>query len=101
MSSKVKVELEEVQPSTSGGGVQPEGQPEIQPEEQVKEGEESFDLDAIDEEFLDEYCEEVEHIQPMTISKELFYTDRMVARNYSRLSKEDQKHFDQMKEQNP
>ena len=34
----------------------------------------------------------------MTISKELFYTDRMVARNYSRLSKEDQKSFDQMKE---
>ena len=98
MSSKVKVEPEEVQPSTSGGGVQPEGQPEIQLEEQVKEGEESFYSDAIDEEFLDEYCEEVEHIQPMTISKELFYTDKMVARNYSRLSKEDQKHFDQMKE---
>ena len=93
-----KVEPEEVQPSTSGGGVQPEGQPEVQSEEQVKEGEESFDSDAIDEEFLDEYCEEVEHIQPMTISKELFYTDRMVARNYSRLSKEDQKRFDQMKE---
>ena len=98
MSSKVKVEPEEVQPITSGGGVQPEGQPEIQPEEQVKEGEESFDLDTIDEEFLDEYCEEVEHIQPMTISKELFYTDKMVASNYSRLSKEDQKRFDQMKE---
>ena len=98
MSSKVKVEPEEVQPSTSGGGVQPEGQPEVQPEEQVKEGEESFDSDAIDKEFLDEYCKEVEHIQPMTISKELFYTDRMVTRNYSRLSKEDQKRFDQMKE---
>ena len=47
---------------------------------------------------MDEYCEEVEHIQPMTISKELFYTDRMVTRNYARLSKEDQKCFDQMKE---
>ena len=34
----------------------------------------------------------------MTISKELFYTDSMVTRNYARLSKEDQKHFDQMKE---
>ena len=87
-----------MQLSTSGGGVQPEGQPEIQPEEQVKEGEESFDSDAIDEEFLDEYCEEVEHIQPMTISKELFYADKLVTRNYSRLSKEDQKCFDQMKE---
>ena len=99
MATKVKIELEEeIQLSTSGGGVQPEGQPEIQPKEQVKEGEESFDSDDIDKEFLDEYCEEVEHIQPMTISKELFYTDRMVARNYSRLSKEDQKRFDQMKE---
>ena len=68
------------------------------PKSRVKEGEESFDSDDIDKEFLDEYCEEVEHIQPMTISKELFYTDRMVARNYSRLSKEDQKRFDQMKE---
>ena len=43
MSSKVKVELEEVQPCTSGGDVQPERKPEVQPEEQVKEGEESFD----------------------------------------------------------
>ena len=89
MSLKVKVEPKEVQPSTSGGGVQPEGQPEVQPEEQVKEGEEPFDSDVIDEKFLDEYCEEVGHIQPMTISKELFYTDRMVTRNYARLSKED------------
>ena len=47
MASKieVKTEPEEVQLSTSGGGVQPEGQPEIQQEEQVKEGEESFDLE--------------------------------------------------------
>ena len=70
MSTKIKVEPEEVQLSTSGGG----GQPEEQAEEQVRgaEGEESFHLDAIDEEYLDEYCEEAEHIQPMTISKELF-----------------------------
>ena len=33
----------------------------------------------------------------MTISKELFYTDEMVARNYARLSKKDQERFDQMK----
>ena len=34
---------------------------------------------------------------PMTISKELFYTDEMVARNYNRLSKEDKDWFNQMK----
>ena len=61
--TKIKVEPEEMQPSTSGGG----GQPEEQAEEQVKgaEGEESFDLDAIDDEFLTVYCEMVEtaHVQ--------------------------------------
>ena len=98
MSSKDKSKPEEeVQLSTSGGGVQPERQPEVISEEQG-EGEESFDSDIIDEEFLDQYCKEVEHIWPMTISKELFYTDSMVARNYARLSKEDQACFDQMKE---
>ena len=34
----------------------------------------------------------------MTVSKELFYTDEMVARNYARLSKQDQERFNQMKE---
>ena len=34
----------------------------------------------------------------MTVSKELFYTDSMVARNYEQLSEEDKKRFDQMKE---
>ena len=34
----------------------------------------------------------------MMVSKELFYTDEMVARNYVRLSKQDQERFDQMKE---
>ena len=98
MSSKIKTEPEEEpQPSTSGGGVQPERQPEVISEEQG-EGEESFNSDVIDEEFLDWYCKEVEHIRPMTISKELFYTDSMVARNYARLSKEDKARFDQMKE---
>ena len=53
MSLKVKTEPEEeVQPSTSGGGVQPKRQPEVISEEQG-EGEESFDSDIIDEEFLD------------------------------------------------
>ena len=98
MSSKIKTESEEEpQLSTSGGGVQPERQPEVILEEQG-EGEESFDSDVIDEEFLDQYCKEVEHIWPMTISKESFYTNSMVARNYARLSKEDQACFNQMKE---
>ena len=35
--------------------------------------------------------------QAMTISKELFYMDEMVARYYDRLSDEDQARFDQMK----
>ena len=34
----------------------------------------------------------------MMVSKELFYTDSMVARNYETLSPEDKKLFDQMKE---
>ena len=98
MSSRVKTELEEEpQPSTSGGGMQLERQPEVILEEQG-EGEESFNSDVIDEEFLDQYCKEVEHIWPMNISKELFYTDSMVTRNYARLSKEDKARFDQMKE---
>ena len=42
--------------------------------------------------------ETVEIIQPMTVSKELFYTDEMVAQNYARLSKQDKERFDQMKE---
>ena len=97
MSSKteaqVKMEQEEMQPGTSGGGEQQEKQQE----EQVEEGEESFNSDVIDKEFLEEYCEEVEHIEPMTVSKELFYMDRMVARNYAQLSKTDKERFDQMK----
>ena len=32
------------------------------------------------------------------MSKELFYTDEMVVRNYARLSKADKECFDQMKE---
>ena len=62
------------------------------------ESEESFDSDEIDDEFLSNYCETDEIPHPMTVSKELFYTDEMVARNYARLSKQDQERFDQMKE---
>ena len=92
MATKVKTEPEEeVQPSTSGGDTPTQG-----PEEKSKSGE-SMELDEIDEEYLTNYCETAEIIQPMMVSKELFYTDSMVARNYTRLSPEDKKHFDQMK----
>ena len=87
MVTKIKTEPEEVQPCTSGRGEQAE--------EQVKEvdSEESFDLDKIDDEFLSNYCETAEIPHPMMDSKELFYTDEMVARNYVRLSKQDQDRF--------
>ena len=92
MVTKIKTEPEEVQPSTSGGGAQTK-----EPEKKV-ESEESFESDEIDDEFLSNYCETAEILQPMTVSKELFYTDEMVARNYARLSKQDQERFNQMKE---
>ena len=85
MVTKVKTEPEEeVQLSTSGGGT-----PTKEPEKKVK-SEESFESDEIDDEYLSNYCETAEILQPMTVSKELFYTDEMVARNYARLSKQDQ-----------
>ena len=92
MATKIKTEPEEVQPSTSGGGEQAE-----KPVKEV-ESEESFDSDKIDDEFLSNYCETAEIPHPMMVSKELFYTDEMVARNYTRLSKQDQERFNQMKE---
>ena len=93
MATKVKIEPEkEVKPSISGGGV-----PTQEPEEKSESGE-SMESDDIDDEYLTNYCETAEIIQPMTVSKELFYTDSMVARNYDRLSPEDKKRFDQMKE---
>ena len=80
MATKVKVEPEEeVRPSTSGGGA-----PAQEPEEKSESGE-SMESDEIDDEYL------AEIIQPITVSKELFYTDSMVARNYERLSPEDKK----------
>ena len=93
MVTKVKTEPEEeVQLSTSGGGA-----PIEEPEKKDK-SEELLESDKIDDEYLSNYRETAEIIQPMMVSKELFYMDSMVARNYARLSKEDQKHFDQMKE---
>ena len=101
MSTKVKMEPEEeVQPSTSGGDVQPEQQPKTVEKivKEVSDSEDTLDFDDIDDEFLTQYCEMVDSVQPMTVSKELFYTDSMVARNYEQLSKEDKKRFNQMKE---
>ena len=98
MSTKIKMEPEEeVQPGTSGGDVQPEQQTETE-REMVKEASDSENTLDSDDEFIMQYCETVDSIQPMTVSKELFYTDSMVARNYERLSEEDKKRFDQMKE---
>ena len=80
--------------------MQPEQQPETVTKEpgETSESEETMDSDEIDDEYLTNYYETVDSIQPMMVSKELFYTDSMVARNYERLSPEDKKHFDQMKE---
>ena len=75
MATKVKTELEEeMQSSTSGGGA-----PIAEPEGKKEESEESLESDEIDDEYLSNYCETAEIIQPMTVSKELFYTDEMVA----------------------
>ena len=101
MSSKVKTEPEEeVRPGTSGGDMRPKQQPETVTKEpgKMSESEETMDSDEIDDEYLTNYCETVDSIQPMMVSKELFYTDSMVARNYERLSPEDKKRFNQMKE---
>ena len=65
---------------------------------EASDSEETLDSDDIDDEFITQYCETVDNVRPMTVSRELFYTDSMVARNYERLSEEDKKHFDQMKE---
>ena len=93
MATKVKVEPEEeVRPSTSGGGAP------IPDLEEKSESGESMESDEIDNEFITNYCESTEIIKPMMVSKELFYTDEMVARNYAQLSKQDKERFNQMKE---
>ena len=86
-SAEVKVEQgEEIQPSTSGGSEQIG---EVVPSD--------FDSDEFDDEYITKYCATVDMPQAMTISKELFNTDEMVARCYDRLSDEDKARFDQMK----
>ena len=62
-------------------------------EEEVEEIDPSF----ITDELLQKYASEMPSELPMTISKELFYSDAMVQREYDRLSEEDKKRFDQMK----
>ena len=98
-SAEVKTESEEVLPSTSGGDEQGVSEQVVGQQvtgEQV-EGEESYDSDQFDDEFLTENCETVDIPHPMTISKELFYTDEIVARNCNHLSREDKDWFNQMK----
>ena len=62
-------------------------------EEEVEEIDPSF----ITDELLQKYASEMPSELPMTISKELFYSDAMVQREYNHLSEEDKKRFDQMK----
>ena len=61
--------------------------------EEIKE----IDPSCITDELLQKYASEMPSEIPMTISKELFYTDTMVQKEYEHLSKEDKKRFDQMK----
>ena len=73
-------------PGTSGGG-----------------GEEktTSDIDSdieFDDEYITQYCDTVDMPRLMTISKELFYTDDMIAKHYEKLSHEDKARFDQMKD---
>ena len=86
MSTKIKMEPEEeVQPGTSGGDVRLEQQTKTE-REMDKEASDSEDTLDSEDEYITQYCEMVDSVQPMTVSKELFYTDSMVARNYEQLS---------------
>ena len=67
-------------------------------ENSSSEGEvEEIDPSLIRDELLQKYASEMPPELPMTISKELFYSDAMVQREYDCLSEEDKKRFDQMK----
>ena len=84
----VEKEEGEVKPGTSGGG---------KIEGQVME---ESDIDSeveFDDEFIEKYCEKAEIPEPMTVAKELFYTDAMVEKRYAKLSDIDKIRFDQMK----
>ena len=58
---------------------------------------EEINPSLITDELLQKYASEMPSELPMTISKELFYSDAMVQREYDCLSEEDKKRFDQMK----
>ena len=58
---------------------------------------EEIDPSFITDELLQKYASEMLSELPMTISKELFYSDAMVQKEYDCLSKEDKQRFDQMK----
>ena len=69
MATKVKTEPEEeVQLSTSGGGT-----PTQELEEKSESGE-SMESDEIDDEYLSNYCETTEIIQPMTVRNCFIWT---------------------------
>ena len=83
------MEEEEVRPGTSGGG---------KIEGQVME-ESDVDSDTeLDNEFITEYCDSIDMLRPMTISKELVYSDEMVTKRYEKLSDKDKSRFNQMKD---
>ena len=58
---------------------------------------EEIDPSFITDELLQKYVSEMPSKLPMTISKELFYSDAVVQREYEHLSEEDKQRFDQMK----
>ena len=60
-----------MQPGTSGGR-----------EQVISEVSPEYDSDQFDNEYIAKYCKIVDIPHPMTISKELFYMDEMVARCY-------------------
>ena len=82
-------EQEEVQLSTSGGG---EHKGEVEGPGYDFDSDKEFDVS-----FIEEYCEQAEIPGLMTILKELFYMDAMVAKRYAQLSPHDKERFNQMK----
>ena len=83
------MEQEDVKPGTSSGG---------KVEGQVTE-ESDIDSEAeFDDEFIEEYCNNIDMPRPMTISKKLFYSDKMAVKRYKKLSDEDKARFNQMKD---
>ena len=87
----------EVVEEKTGGEPKPGTSKEVE-EGSSSEGEiEEIDLSFITDELLQKYASEMPSELPMTISKELFYSDAMVQKEYDRLSEENKKRFDQMK----